>query len=438
MLTYCLQVYLYTGLFYAVYCCTLRNTPYHAYSRAMLQLSVVLPLFIPLLHLPATVAAGLPQSAAMPVLLPEIIAGVSRPAAPYLIFPAAATAYAAVSLLLLCMFLFRLLQLRHTIRHSETERRDGYTIVRRSAYGPGSWWRYIFLPVDDTDPRIMAHELGHVRHRHSADILLLQLLQIACWPNIFLWPIRRELRQVHEFQADSVVDTDRQGYAAMLVSSLLSCSTSPLIHSFIIHPIKRRIMMLQKQGTRPSRRRAAAAAIITFGLLAGGLIGVQSCTNANKQSTEPAMTEQQHEAYVTSVLKDSIKDVKKYLADHNQPAGSEMTGQNADPYFNKVSTYADIRPEFHGDISEFLSKNLVYPAGGFKGDGRVFIKFVINEHGKVILPEDESQAVLRSSDPALSRIAMNAIKKMPDWTPGTTNGKPVAVYFVQPVTFKAE
>ena len=58
--------------------------------------------------------------------------------------------------------------------------------------------------------------------------------------------------------------------------------------------------------------------------------------------------------------------------------------------------------------------------------------FVVNKTGKL-----ENIRIIKSSkDILLDKEAMRVVKKMPDWAPGTYNGKKVKVPFAIPINFK--
>lgn len=75
---------------------------------------------------------------------------------------------------------------------------------------PFSFGKTVFLPaVLNKDKRdiIIRHESSHILHKHYIDVLLQEMLASIFWFNPIQWIIGKELRGVHEFQADrSVLD----------------------------------------------------------------------------------------------------------------------------------------------------------------------------------------------------------------------------------------
>ena len=84
---------------------------------------------------------------------------------------------------------------------------------------------------------------------------------------------------------------------------------------------------------------------------------------------------------------------------------------------------------------EYLSKNVRYPEEAQKAakQGRVIATFVVEEDGSIT-----NTKVVRSIDPLLDAEALRVISSMPNWIPGKQNGKPVAVKYTVPVTFKLD
>jgi N-acetylmuramoyl-L-alanine amidase len=128
---------------------------------------------------------------------------------------------------------------------------------------PFSFLRMIFWHADidvesDAGRQMLRHELAHVRHRHTYDLLFLRPLMILFWFNPFFYLIYRELRTLHEFEADrcAVAGGDGLEYAELLVRQTLANGLrgegrgrpgdrqGGLFHSFFSSSIKRRINMI--------------------------------------------------------------------------------------------------------------------------------------------------------------------------------------------------
>ena len=102
---------------------------------------------------------------------------------------------------------------------------------------------------------------------------------------------------------------------------------------------------------------------------------------------------------------------------------------------NKVFDIAEQMPSFKGNVNQWLSQNLTYPAVAAENgiQGRAIVNFVVEKDGSI-----SNVQVVRSVDPALDREAVNVVKRMPKWNPGMNNGQPARVKFTLPVTFKLQ
>ena len=108
------------------------------------------------------------------------------------------------------------------------------------------------------------------------------------------------------------------------------------------------------------------------------------------------------------------------------------------PVAGEVYDVVDKMPEFPGGMTglmQYLSKNIRYPAEAqTKGiQGRVTVAVIINTEGKAV-----NASIVRSVDPILDAEALRVASTMPDWVPGTKDGKPVNVKYTFPVTFRLQ
>ena len=78
-----------------------------------------------------------------------------------------------------------------------------HALVHPDIKTPCSWMRWMLLNPTDVNVRpIIKHELSHIRLGHSWDMLLCELTCRMLWFLPFVWMLRQDLRDVHEYQAD--------------------------------------------------------------------------------------------------------------------------------------------------------------------------------------------------------------------------------------------
>lgn len=398
---YIIQVIGYTGIMLLVYVLLLRNKPVHTLNRAYLLLCTVLPLVLPLLKVPALVQNKLGGVMLLRQELPEVLVKTNAAASGQYALPGILMVYLAGCLLFAGVLIWKLYKVLSIISKGKKIRKDGYTLLLNTGFGPGSFLRYVLLPEDEVHDTIIRHEYEHVRLHHTKDIIWIDLLQVFCWPNIFLIWIRKELQMVHEFQADAFAKfhAGTIAYAELLVSSVFDTCTLPLTHSFIIHPIKRRIIMLKKHSSLSQRMRLGLSACTMTVLMTGAIVGLQSCTQQVEQ-VKPAT----------------------------------LAATQAEP----VLTSAEVMPKFPGDsLPAYLGHQIKYPveAQQKKIEGRVNVQFVITSDGSVI---DARVVGKTQPDPLLCNEALRVVNAMPKWIPGQQSGKKVSVMYTLPISFKLE
>jgi hypothetical protein len=114
----------------------------------------------------------------------------------------------------------------------------------------GSFMNVVFLNDDQLTAgelqQILAHEMLHVKLFHSADRLLVRLVQVVLWFNPFVYAYIRSIEENHEFEVDKIVarDADKGVYANLLLRLSMNTHNNLLYHSFSKVPLKMRISML--------------------------------------------------------------------------------------------------------------------------------------------------------------------------------------------------
>lgn len=115
---------------------------------------------------------------------------------------------------------------------------------------------------------ILAHEQKHIQLFHSADVLVLTLCNTLFWFHPLPYLYRQRLLLLHEYQADSVVDSPLPEYGTFLMEQSLLARTPFLTHSFNRSPLKKRIMMLtRKPATWSKSKLFIALPVLTISLL---------------------------------------------------------------------------------------------------------------------------------------------------------------------------
>lgn len=118
-----------------------------------------------------------------------------------------------------------------------------------------SWGNFIVLSQEDYDnhaDEILLHERMHVHYRHTLDLLWMELLLVLHWFNPAVWLLMRDLRELHEFEADNGVlnyGIDATQYQLLLVKKSVGTRLYSMANGFNHSKLKNRINMMLKRRT---------------------------------------------------------------------------------------------------------------------------------------------------------------------------------------------
>ena len=285
---------------------------------------------------------------------------------------------------------------------------------------PFSFFRIIFMNKNhyqnDEVEMIVQHELSHIRLKHSYDIIFLELVLVIQWFNPFAWLVRKDLKEVHEFQADSETikaGTNLAKYRKLLVFQTVG-TRFEFAHNFNHSLTKKRLKMMnnnliKKPGIFKIMAFMGIMLLLTL-VFGADLIQAQS-NNSSGQKGED--------------------DTQKKVVVSDKKGSDEQQDKKGGEVFNVVEEM----PEFPGGmdaLKKYITEHLVYPKEAEKKgiQGKVYVSYVISDQGKV-----KDVKIERGVDPLLDNEAIRVIKNMPEWKPGKQRGKNVNVRFTIPVYF---
>ena len=352
----------------------------------------------------------------------------------------------AVLSLRLVWQLFSIIRLAVISRKQEME---GITVhLLRGEGSPFSFFRWVFMYPSTLEGRqlheVMVHECTHVSGLHSLDTLFSELFSIACWFNPFAWLMKQEVRMNLEYLADESVLSDgnaRKSYQYHLLGLAYRQpnESTKIANNFNLLPLKKRIKMMNKRRTSEIGK----AKYLLFAPLAGALLMVSNIESVAReiggQVPEVAEVQQKADQALNADVAVANPMAKAEEAKAAELAKAEAKASDvtapADTTKNVVYDVTETMPQFPGGqgvMMKYLAANIKYPASAVKAkkQGRVIVAFVIQKDGSVT-----NARIVKSVDPELDAEALRIVKAMPNWTPGTQDGKPVNVNYTIPVVF---
>ena len=254
------------AILWLVYRLLFRNSNRLHFNRYFLLTSMLLALAMPLLgllsglELPQMVT--LKQSMLNGMMLNEVIVTADgQPMLPEVIVTTSTQSHFSVWQVIsgiyligvgvmTLLFLFKLAKLVVLIIRSPKRKMSSCTAVFTGhEQGSFSFFRYAFFPNENVDPDIMRHEMSHISHHHSWDILFAEVMMILQWFNPFIYLYKKELQSLHEYQADrDVVATgvDKKNYMMLILQQCTAVDFSGMSNNFSLILTKKRIKMITR------------------------------------------------------------------------------------------------------------------------------------------------------------------------------------------------
>jgi TonB family protein len=376
------------------------------------------------------------------------------------------------------LFLFKVGKIVALILRSPKEKREGYTAVFTGRdHGSFSFLHFSFFPNENVAPDIVRHELSHIRHNHSVDILFAETMMIMQWFNPFIYLYKKELQSLHEYQADrDVVATgaDKKNYMMLILQQCTAVDFSGMSNNFSLILTKKRIKMITRneKNKRLGWRLLATLPVLAVLLIANTKVTAQDNSSEEKADmgintitvyyyekngevcpyTTSSFYEPDGSYYNIKVDEEAIEDgtmrtavtFTKFDKDGNPKSAhlaqipftqAESISKEA-PVNDSIYQQVDVMPEFPGGekaMMQFIVDNITYPQSAKDKNiqGKVYVSFVVEKDGSV-----DQVKVMRSIGGGCDEEAVRVVKAMPKWVPGKKDGKNVRVNYVLPFVFK--
>ncbi len=252
-LLYIGKVAILLAVFYLFYRLLMERETFHRFNRAILLLSVLIAFILPLCEITlhkTVVAASTSASGA------NVTSGVvsDSPLATYgnplLWLFVIYLVGVVLKLLHTAISIYRLNKLINQCeQHPQA---DGTTIaVCAQNIAPFSWWNTIVFSRRDYQLQDSA-----LNSYHSFDLLLMELAIALQWFNPAIWLTGRELRAVHEYEADASVlsgGVDAHHYLNLLMDRANAKLECKLANAISQQTLKNRFQMMARHRSKPSR-----------------------------------------------------------------------------------------------------------------------------------------------------------------------------------------
>lgn len=389
--------------------------------------------------------------------------------------------YAIVSTFFLYKFLSSIFKLIRIKQRSRFEKCNGLKVYKTAHLnGSFSFFNWIFINsgthITGQDEVIFEHEKAHVILKHSYDIVFIELFKVVFWWLPTAWYINKEIRKIHEYQADAYAlrsCSDVEHYSSILINNTLKSNGLSLASSFDQSLILKRLKAMKQQTKKVKPWKVAALAALGVSLFI-----IFACTEEMDQeikemgSQSNAITYDQLPAEMQSEL-GSLQSQLSFLkvdVPEGKNTSEVMELQNLDPKlihyiqvgkdrktlylalkkdegnFNVLSdktkmkgdifTIVEDQPQFEGGMKAFyqyITSKLQYPGQARQQgiEGKVFVQFVVEKDGSL-----SNVNTVKGIGAGCDEEAVRVLKESPKWKPGLQRGRAVKVRMILPITFK--
>ena len=430
--------------FYLFYKLLLSKETFHRFNRFALLGTVIVSMIIPVIKMTTahttTVNTGIVSMETF--FEPQIVGDEQEPlTVVQLLF----ILYILGVLFFIAREILSVIRLQMLLRkgHIETIDEGIKVIVLDEDIAPFSWFRYIVISSDDyNDHRreIITHEQAHILLHHSVDVAFCNLLVILQWFNPAAWLLKRELQNLHEFEADEAVinkGVNATQYQMLLIRKSVGERLFSMANCLNHNSLKKRITMMTIKKSNPWSRLkylyvipVAAIAVASYASPKTEQVSDKIVQESNDMAEKVVIPTTENDQSATI----EIKDTK------NQTSPQKVSNQKGKVKKADRKVYDNVEqmPAYPGGmeaLNNYIMKNIKYPPKAEENgiQGRVIVTFVITKEGKMTKAK-----VKKSIDPLLDAEALRVVKTMHKWIPGRQNGKVVNVQFTIPVTFRLQ
>jgi TonB family protein len=376
--------------------------------------------------------------------------------------------------------LISLFKLRRIISHSKivVDNQGSYYLLEDGA-GSFSFFNYIFIGSkswysEDDKKSILTHERAHTRNWHSADVMLVQLLGILVWFNPIIYWYRKTLEELHEYEADEIASGQKtEDYCGLLVKDVLTTTQLNIANHFNKSLTLKRITMIQSMKRKMSGAKKFGVIGVVLLLVVGIACEEKMLADLKKAASQSVLLTE-YPSHVHDVVNNlKIKYPQTELRVYGLVKGSNLDHQKLSQYGNPINIFKADDPdyEFYMIISsedlqmgteamvdvkngetihylvqeaaspkngmtefyQYVASNLKYPEQARKMgiEGRVFLRFLVDESGKL-----SNFEVVRGIGAGCDAEAVRVVQASPNWKPGMQDGKAVKSIFNLAIIFK--
>ncbi len=486
------------ALLYSLFRLVMRNDKLHTLNRFLLLGILLFSAVIPFLNFqffaeeaPLQKVEKLREFVSTPIFMPGAEPANNLPVEEtshisvnfYLVF------YIGIILILLTRLLLAITRVLQIIRHAQKERtRNIILAVVREFIHPFAFLNKIVLSENDFNKNkdmVVAHEYAHIKHWHAVDLVVCELFTLLHFFNPFVWLLRRDLKLIHEYQADQAVlkkGIDAQKYQLLVLEKAVGERRFAMASNFVQKPILKRIKMMKKKKVN----RWKGVRLIVFIPLVALLLQafdrpekvirkldmklpeIVKSTEKVLSSTKVLQNQKELTGFVIEVkddgnyidgksqsLEELVNKAKAWQTTGREDILLELNGVVSSRRIDEIRQALSKAKVYHVNQATINSEEIIYPAGDVSSmphlkDGEwnswmhnqlsiylkgipkdweynIFYGFIIDKNGKV----RDAHIIEESPYPEVNDAYDKILSQIPDWKPAQKGNTEVSVLYTE-------
>ena len=298
---YLFEVSFLTVLFYGVYFLLFRNETFFRTNRYILLLALVSSFLIPLINIPINSISGsatlFPGFSEIPSLAGLSDSAEGRPSGGITRQAIYIWIYLSGLAFMMIRSFYHACYLSLIRYRNPSVRKDNFRLIMTDRIPSFSFFRWIFIQKDADDQSqqdvVIRHELAHSRQLHSADLIILEIIQAVLWFNPFIQLYKKSAQETHEFLADRDVlnsGTNLKDYVDTIVQEIMHNHSYRLASHLKSSTLKKRVIMATKNSSKKaSWKYMLILPALVLGLLSFSFTSNQSADQEKTKKNPPSM-----------------------------------------------------------------------------------------------------------------------------------------------------